>query len=102
MRNLVIVESPAKAKTIKKYLGDDFEVTSSQGHIRDLPTKEIGIDIDNNFTPKYIINPDKKRIVNDLKRMSSSAKVVYLASDDDREGEAISWHLKTAYRYGFS
>ena len=96
MRNLVIVESPAKAKTIKKYLGDDFEVTSSQGHIRDLPTKEIGIDIDNNFTPKYIINPDKKRIVNDLKRMSSSAKVVYLASDDDREGEAISWHLKTA------
>ena len=96
MRNLVIVESPAKAKTIKKYLGDDFEVTSSQGHIRDLPTKEIGIDIDNNFTPKYIINPDKKRIVNDLKRMSASAKVVYLASDDDREGEAISWHLKTA------
>lgn len=96
MKNLVIVESPAKAKTIKKYLGDDFEVTSSQGHIRDLPTKEIGIDIDNNFTPKYIINPDKKRIVNDLKRMSASAKVVYLASDDDREGEAISWHLKTA------
>ena len=96
MRNLVIVESPAKAKTIKKYLGDDFEVTSSQGHIRDLPTKEIGIDIDNDFTPKYIINPDKKRIVNDLKRMSASAKVVYLASDDDREGEAISWHLKTA------
>ena len=96
MRNLVIVESPAKAKTIKKYLGDDFEVTSSQGHIRDLPTKEIGIDIDNNFTPKYIINPDKKRIVNDLKRMSASAKVIYLASDDDREGEAISWHLKTA------
>ena len=96
MRNLVIVESPAKAKTIKKYLGDDFEVTSSQGHIRDLPTKEIGIDIDNSFTPKYIINPDKKRIVNDLKRMSASAKVVYLASDDDREGEAISWHLKTA------
>ena len=96
MMNLVIVESPAKAKTIKKYLGDDFEVTSSQGHIRDLPTKEIGIDIDNNFTPKYIINPDKKRIVNDLKRMSASAKVVYLASDDDREGEAISWHLKTA------
>lgn len=96
MRNLVIVESPAKAKTIKKYLGDDFEVTSSQGHIRDLPTKEIGIDIDNNFTPKYIINPDKKRIVNDLKRLSASAKVVYLASDDDREGEAISWHLKTA------
>ena len=98
MRNLVIVESPAKAKTIKKYLGDDFEVTSSQGHIRDLPTKEIGIDIDNNFTPKYIINPDKKRIVNDLKRMSASAKVVYLASDDDREGEAISWHLKTALK----
>lgn len=96
MRNLVIVESPAKAKTIKKYLGDNFEVTSSQGHIRDLPTKEIGIDIDNNFTPKYIINPDKKRIVNDLKRLSASAKVVYLASDDDREGEAISWHLKTA------
>ena len=96
MMNLVIVESPAKAKTIKKYLGDDFEVTSSQGHIRDLPIKEIGIDIDNNFTPKYIINPDKKRIVNDLKRMSASAKVVYLASDDDREGEAISWHLKTA------
>lgn len=96
MRALVIVESPAKAKTIKKYLGEGFEVASSQGHIRDLPIKEIGIDIDNNFAPKYIINPDKKKIVNDLKKMSKIAEIVYLASDDDREGEAISWHLKTA------
>ena len=92
-KNLVIVESPAKAKTIEKYLGSDFKVSSSYGHISDLPSKEIGIDVDNDFKPKYIISNDKKDIVKQLKKQASSADTVWLASDEDREGEAIAWHL---------
>ena len=92
-KNLVIVESPAKAKTIEKYLGSEFKVSSSYGHISDLPKKEIGIDFDNNFKPKYIISSDKKDVVKQLKKQASSADTVWLASDEDREGEAIAWHL---------
>jgi len=92
--NLVIVESPAKAKTIGKFLGKDFTVTSSMGHIRDLEKKDFGIDIENNFTPKYIVSSDKKKIVTDLKKQAKDAEVVWIASDEDREGEAIAWHLK--------
>ncbi len=92
--NLVIVESPAKAKTIEKFLGKDFFVTSSMGHIRDLEKKDFGIDIENKFQPKYIVTPDKKKIVTELKKLSKDAKMVWLASDEDREGEAIAWHLK--------
>ena len=92
-KNLVIVESPAKAKTIEKYLGSEFKVSSSYGHISDLPKKEIGIDFDNNFKPKYIISSDKKDIVKQLKKQALSAETVWLASDEDREGEAIAWHL---------
>ena len=91
--NLVIVESPAKAKTIKKFLGDDFIVKSSYGHIRDIEKKNLGIDIDNGFTPDYEIPDDKKKVVADLKEAAGKVKVVWLASDEDREGEAISWHL---------
>ena len=92
-KNLVIVESPAKAKTIEKFLGKDFKVVSSNGHIADLPSKELGINIDNNYEPKYIVNSDKKDIVRKLKKESKSAEMVWLASDEDREGEAIAWHL---------
>lgn len=91
--NLVIVESPAKAKTIEKFLGKDFFVTSSMGHIRDLEKKDFGIDIQNDFTPKYEISPDKKKLVAELRKLSKESKMVWLASDEDREGEAISWHL---------
>ena len=91
--NLVIVESPAKAKTIEKFLGKDFLVTSSMGHIRDLEKKDFGIDIQNNFTPKYEISPDKKKLVAELKKLAKESKTIWLASDEDREGEAISWHL---------
>ena len=92
--NLVIVESPAKAKTIEKFLGKEFLVTSSMGHIRDLEKKDFGIDMENNFEPKYIVSPDKKKIVADLKKMAKSAQTVWIASDEDREGEAIAWHLQ--------
>ncbi|MDO8952241.1 MAG: type I DNA topoisomerase [Draconibacterium sp.] len=92
--NLVIVESPAKAKTIEKFLGKGFMVTSSMGHIRDLEKKDFGIDIENKFQPKYIVSADKKKIVTELKKLSKDAKMVWLASDEDREGEAIAWHLK--------
>ncbi len=92
--NLVIVESPAKAKTIEKFLGKDFLVTSSMGHIRDLEKKDFGIDIENEFKPKYIISHDKRKIVSELKKLAKDAKMVWLASDEDREGEAIAWHLK--------
>lgn len=95
-KNLVIVESPAKAKTIEGYLGKDFKVTSSMGHIRDLPKGSGAIDIENNFEPTYEISPDKKDIISKLKKLSEEAEMVYLASDEDREGEAISWHLKEA------
>jgi len=92
-KNLVIVESPAKAKTIEKFLGKDFKVTSSFGHISDLPSKELGVDVDGDFTPKYIVPSDKKSLVKDLKALSNKAEMVWLASDEDREGEAIAWHL---------
>ena len=91
--NLVIVESPAKAKTIEKFLGKDFIVKSSFGHIRDISKKGLGIDTENSFSPEYLILPDKKRVVDDLSRLSREAKTVWLASDEDREGEAIAWHL---------
>lgn len=93
VENLVIVESPAKAKTIEKFLGKDYSVKSSFGHIRDLSKKQFGIDIEHGFTPKYIISEDKKKVVASLKEAASKAKVVWLASDEDREGEAIAWHL---------
>ena len=91
--NLVIVESPAKAKTIEKYLGVNYKVASSFGHISDLPSKNIGIDIENDFKPKYEISSDKKTIVKNLKDLVKKSKTVWLASDEDREGEAIAWHL---------
>ncbi len=96
--NLVIVESPAKAKTIEKFLGKDFQVESSYGHIRDLEKKNNGVDVNNNFEPKYIIPPDKKHVVSELKKLAKKADTVWLASDEDREGEAISWHLKEALK----
>lgn len=92
-KNLVIVESPAKAKTIEKFLGNDYQVESSYGHIADLPSKEIGVDVENGFKPKYEVSPDKKALVSKLKTLSKAADTVWLASDEDREGEAISWHL---------
>lgn len=92
-KNLVIVESPAKAKTIEKFLGEDFKVMSSYGHIRDLKKKDFGIDIENNFEPIYEIPADKKKVVSELKTVAKAAETVWLASDEDREGEAISWHL---------
>lgn len=96
MKNLVIVESPSKAKTIQKYLGNEFTVTSCMGHIRDLPGNDKAIDIENNFTPIYEINEDKKKLVSELKKQARSAEMVWLASDEDREGEAIAWHLSEA------
>lgn len=92
-KNLVIVESPAKAKTIEKFLGPDFKVASSFGHIADLPAKELGVDVDGDFTPKYIVASDKKKLVGELKSQAKKAEMVWLASDEDREGEAIAWHL---------
>ena len=91
--NLVIVESPAKAKTIEKFLGKDFIVKSSFGHIRDLSKKELGIEIKDGYRPYYEISNDKKRVVEELSRLSKQVKTVWLASDEDREGEAIAWHL---------
>jgi len=93
-KNLVIVESPAKAKTIEKFLGKDFQVESSYGHIADLPSKELGIDVDGDFSPKYIVSEDKKPVVKKLRTLANKADIVWLASDEDREGEAIAWHLK--------
>ena len=92
-KNLVIVESPAKAKTIEKFLGKEYKVASSFGHIADLPSKELGVDVDGDFSPKYKVSSDKKALVKDLKSMASKAEMVWLASDEDREGEAIAWHL---------
>ena len=91
--NLVIVESPHKAETIQKFLGSEYKVVSSKGHIRDLQEKELGVDINNGFTPEYVVPADKKRTVAELKSLAAKADTVWLASDEDREGEAISWHL---------
>ncbi len=93
IKNLVIVESPAKAKTIEKFLGKDFTVKSSFGHIRDLSKKQLGINIDKNYQPEYIVSSDKKKVVDELKKLSKESSMVWLASDEDREGEAIAWHL---------
>ncbi|MGF1557510.1 MAG: type I DNA topoisomerase [Flavobacteriaceae bacterium] len=92
-KNLVIVESPAKAKTIEKFLGKDYKVESSFGHIADLPSKELGVDVNNGFKPKYIVDKDKEALVKKLKDLANKADTIWLASDEDREGEAISWHL---------
>ncbi|RSK39954.1 type I DNA topoisomerase [Mangrovimonas spongiae] len=92
-KNLVIVESPAKAKTIEKFLGKDFKVESSFGHIADLPSKELGVDVEGDFKPKYEVSKDKKAVVKKLKELAKKAETVWLASDEDREGEAIAWHL---------
>src|SRR5687768_6296180 len=92
-KNLLIVESPAKAKTIEKILGTDFEVKSCCGHIRDLEKDDMGIDIKNNYKPRYIVPEDKQKVVKELKQLAKKSDEVWLATDEDREGEAISWHL---------
>ena len=92
-KNLVIVESPAKAKTIEKFLGKDYVVASSYGHVADLPSKELGVNVEGDFMPKYIVSSDKKKIIANLKKLAKKADTVWLASDEDREGEAIAWHL---------
>ena len=92
-KNLVIVESPAKARTISRYLGDDYEVVASVGHVRDLPSKKMSVDIENDFRPEYEVMPGKKTIIQTLKKLAKNADTIYLATDPDREGEAISWHL---------
>ena len=99
-KNLVIVESPAKAKTIARFLGKDYTVESSFGHIVDLPSKEIGVDVENDFEPKYIVDKEKKAIVKKLQDLAKKADMIWLASDEDREGEAISWHLAETLKLG--
>jgi len=99
-KNLVIVESPAKAKTLSQFLGKDYSVKASLGHVRDLPEKELGIDIDNDFTPTYVVAKGKKKVLQEIKQGAKAAEAVYLATDPDREGEAISWHL--VYAAGLS
>ncbi|MCL1850545.1 MAG: type I DNA topoisomerase [Bacteroidetes bacterium] len=95
-KNLIIVESPAKAKTIQKFIGKEYDVVSSKGHVRDLPEKDLGISVHKDFEPHYEIMPDKKKLIADIKKMATEASKVFLATDDDREGEAISWHLLEA------
>src|SRR6476646_7470702 len=92
-KHLVIGESPAKAKTIEKYLGSDYTVKSSIGHIRGLPSKNGSVDVEHNFAPKYEVDPDKKKVISELKAAAKAADAVLLASDEDREGEAIAWHV---------
>ena len=92
-KNLVIVESPAKAKTIEKFLGKDYKVMSSYGHIADLPDRELGVDVKHGFKPQYQVSSDKKQLVKNLKEEVKKSDLVWLASDEDREGEAIAWHL---------
>ncbi|MCK4385858.1 MAG: DNA topoisomerase I, partial [candidate division Zixibacteria bacterium] len=92
-KNLVIVESPAKTKTLRKFLGKDFLLEASLGHLKDLPEKNLGVDIENDFAPDYEIIEGKKKILNRLKSEAKKAKMVYLAPDPDREGEAIAWHI---------
>ncbi|MDY3203765.1 MAG: type I DNA topoisomerase [Arcobacter sp.] len=98
MKNLVIVESPAKAKTISKFLGNDFTVMASMGHVRDLPKSSLGFDPDDNFKPKYMVTADKKKVISDLKKHITKDTTIYLAADEDREGEAIAWHLIPALK----
>ncbi|MBE5906991.1 MAG: type I DNA topoisomerase, partial [Lachnospiraceae bacterium] len=109
-KNLVIVESPAKVKTIKKFLGSNYEVTASNGHVRDLPKSSLGVDIENDYEPKYITIRGKGEVLAKLRKEVKKAEKIYLATDPDREGEAISWHLyhalkladKTVYRISFN
>src|SRR5919112_3660144 len=91
--SLIIVESPAKTKTLKTFLGDRFDVRASMGHVRDLPKSQLGVDVEHGFQPKYIALRDRKETIKDLKSAASRADRVFLASDPDREGEAIAWHL---------
>ena len=93
MKNLVIVESPTKARTIEKFLGSDYVIASSYGHVRDLPKGELGVDVENNFKPKYVIPTKARKNLNILKKEAEKADIVILATDEDREGEAIAWHL---------
>src|SRR2546428_11075416 len=95
-QNLVIVESPAKAKTIGKYLGGDYKVLASVGHVRDLPENRLGVDVENGFALEYVLNEEKKKAINAITRASKTAEAVYLATDYDREGEAIAWHVTVA------
>ena len=90
---LVIVESPAKAKTINKYLGRDFKVIASMGHVRDLPKSKLGVDVDDNFAPEYVVIPDRAKVIKELKAAAKGVEDIFVATDPDREGEAIGWHL---------
>src|SRR5581483_7788238 len=92
-KSLVIVESPAKAKTIKKYLGKNFSVEASSGHLVDLPNNKLGVDIEKDFKPQYVVIKDKRKFLEQLQKAAKGAEKVYLASDPDREGEAIAWHI---------
>ena len=92
---LVIVESPSKARTIERYLGKEYRVLASNGHVKDLPQKELGIDVTNNFKASYVVLPEKAKIIKKLKEQSSGVEAIYIATDPDREGEAIAWHIST-------
>ena len=92
-KKLVVVESPAKARTLGKIMGSHYTIKASMGHVRDLPKKVLGVDVDNGFTPEYVVPPNKKPLLKEIKEAASKAADVYLATDPDREGEAISWHL---------
>jgi len=99
-KNLLIVESPAKAKTIKKYLGPDFRIMASVGHIKDLPVSKLGVDVDNDFSPEYVTIKGKGKILKALKEAGMESEAVYLAPDPDREGEAIAWHIAQELKRG--
>jgi len=99
-KSLVIVESPAKAKTINKFLGNDYVVKASMGHVRDLPKSKLGVDEEHDFKPQYILLPTKKKTIEDLKKAAEKAEKIYLAADPDREGEAICWHLSEVLKGG--
>ena len=90
---LVVVESPAKAKTINKYLGRDFKVVASMGHVRDLPKSKLGVNIEDGFQPEYVVLPDRAKVIKELKELTKTADEVFVATDPDREGEAIAWHV---------
>ena len=93
LHNLIIVESPSKAKTLKRFLGNDYQIEASVGHIRDLPKSDLGVDVDNGFKPTYVASKDKSKVITQLKKLLKNASTLYLATDPDREGEAIAWHL---------
>ncbi len=95
-KNLVVVESPAKARTLSQFLGKDYTIKASMGHVRDLPAKELGVDLDNDFSPKYVVLSRKRKVISEIRGGGAKAAVVYLATDPDREGEAISWHVVQA------